>query len=456
MTVQSYALSEKAYLGMRRTRERTLDQVPSWAVFPVLILLAYLPYAEMLHDYLHYQLFGFAAEVTVVPTALLFVIFLLIAMFRKPMLLVYMVLFLVLMAIVLVTRYWWGLDLSWNDSVRQAVGLRYMILIPMYILLASYILQPKVRVKEIATRIIIVNGTIAALVGILYVAGLIVYRVVPEGSDIDALYATGEVGRASGLSSGVNFYSNFLVLAIVAACFVYQRSAVIKTVTISVLILGILTSQSRWPLMSTAIVLGSVALLNERSRNKKRLLLVSLCVFIGLGGVYYATDSGTMIVEGAQGRISQGMGEDLGLRQSKYEIGLRAVFENTYTVLAGATPKNLIQGYSAEYIFSDNGILSMFITAGIPVTLIFIFFCFRLGRVFSPGRRTLTIFVFGVIALGTLFFNNAIYWDSWLLHSAVVCFLILGRPLEDESLPEKPEQEPLPLNIQRPPLGLRS
>jgi len=159
-------------------KNRSENGVPEWAIIPFLIILGYLPYAEFVHDQLQYQLLGFAAEVTVIPTFLVLVLFLLICTFRKPILLVYMAAFIVLVGIVLSTRYFWGLDLNISDTLHQAVGLRYMILIPVYILTAGYLLQ-EASARNSAATIILVNGAIAALFGILYVAGIIVYRVVP-------------------------------------------------------------------------------------------------------------------------------------------------------------------------------------------------------------------------------------------------------------------------------------
>jgi hypothetical protein len=391
-----------------------------WAL---LVVLAYLPYAEALHDLFHYQLVGFAAEVTVVPTLAIFVIFVAIGLFRKPVIFLYGLLFLLFMAIVLIVRYLWGLDLSINDTMRQAVGLRYMLLVPTYIVVAGYVLQ-RASARRLATGIIMVNGAVAALVSVFYIAGLTVYRIIPEGSEIDSLYGIGEAGRAAGLSAGVNVYSNFLLLALVVSCLVYQRSTFIRAVSIFVLFLGMLASQSRWPLTSSVLVIGSMFLLYEQSGNKKRLLMVVFGVVLALSLTYFVTDSTSSLMGGVRGRLSQEMGEDIGVRQSKYEIGLNAIFESTYTVLAGASPENLIQGYRQEYIFSDNGILSMFITAGVPMSLAFVFFCYWFGRTFAPNRRTLRLYVFGAVALGVVFFNNAIYWDSWLFHAAVACFLI--------------------------------
>jgi len=411
---------------------RAVDDVPDWAIIFFIGILAYLPYAEFLHDQLGYQLFGFAAEVTVVPTVAVCILFVMIGMFRKPTLFVYALLFLGLIVIVLLSRYFLGLDLSLYDTLRQAVGLRYMMLIPMYILIAGYTLQRSLS-RKLASRIIMINAAFAAFVAMLYVSGLITYRLVPEGSELQALYGGSEISRASGLSAGVNVYSNFLLLAVIVVCFAYDRSVLVRVASVAVLILGILASQSRWPLMSAVAVLGATVLVHERSGNKKRLLVVVFAVVFALTLAYLTTDSTDRLVGGVKGRLSQEMGDDIGIRQSKYEIGLNAIFESSYTALAGATPENLIQGYRQEYIFSDNGILSMFISAGIPVTLLFVFFCYWYGRQFVRNSRTLRLYVFGAIALGVAFFNNAIYWDSWLFHAAVVCFLIANTDPTAES-----------------------
>ncbi|HEX3143752.1 MAG TPA: hypothetical protein VHQ64_07260 [Pyrinomonadaceae bacterium] len=405
--------------------------MPDWAVYSLLALLAYLPYAEVLHDIFHYQILGFAAEVTVVPTVAIFVIFTMIAMFRKPILFVQALLFFALMAVVLFARYQWRLDLTINDTLRQAVGLRYLILVPVYVLVAGYALQ-RASARTLATNIIIANGVIAALVALLYVIGLISYRIVPEGSEAEMLYATGGGGRASGLSAGINVFSSFLLLALIVAALVYQRSAIIRIGAISMLLIGIMASQSRWPMISSIVVLGASVFMYERSGNKKRLLLVVFGVVLALAIAYASTESTSSLVGGMRGRMSEGMGDDIGLRQSKYEIGLNAIFESTYTALAGATPETLIQGYRQEYIFSDNGVLSMFISAGIPITLAFIFFCFRFGQKFAPRNRTFRMYVFGVLAFGVMFFNNAIYWDSWLIHAAITCFLIADSQITPE------------------------
>ena len=422
--MESIALKQTVVAEAARPRGRSVDRVPEWAIVPFLIILAYLPYGELVHDQLQYQLFGYAAEVTVVPTFLVFVLFALIGMFRKPILLIYMAIFIVLTATVLFMRYFWGLDLSMSDTLHQAVGLRYMILIPMYILVAGYVLQ-ETPVRNTAATIIIVNGAIASFLGILYVAGIVTYRVVPEGSELEKLYYTGEVGRAAGLSAGVNVYSNFLALALLVACCFYRRSVAFRVGAIGLIVLGILTSQSRWPLISAVLIIGYALLPHEGSRNKKKLLLVTICMMFALGGAYMLTPSSNTIVTGVKGRLSENIGEDLGVRQSKYAVGLSAIFENGYTAVAGASPETLIQGSKDDSIFSDNGVLSMFVDAGLPITFAFLFFCYRCLRKFTVHERTLVAYLFWFIAGGVLFFNNAIYWDSWLFHAAVVCLLLM-------------------------------
>jgi hypothetical protein len=405
-----------------------LDLIQQWTGIVFLILLAYLPYAEFVHDQLGITILGYGAEVTIVPTAIAMLLFAIIGVFRQPRLLLYPIAVIVLGGIVIAFRYYWGLDHSAIDSAQQAVAMRYMILIPCYILIAGYVFQ-NADFRKYAPVIIIVNAAVNAIVGILYTAGLLNYKVVSQESDLYGSYLMGETTRSSGLYAGVNVFANTLVLALLLACFFLKLSPLLRSIAIALIVLGILVSQSRWPLFAAGVLL-TIVVIGQAHSFTKRFVQVSVLLFLLVLAAAFTSDQTRESLFGVRSRIAVDSWTDIQGRLSKYMVGVNAIFEESRTPFVGARPESLNRGSALEDVFSDNGLLSMVIRSGIPVSIFFFLLCyFALKRYHIDTAKTATR-LFWLIAGGTLLLNNAVYWDSWLFHAAVVYRLLPDAILE--------------------------
>ena len=350
------------------------------------------------------------------------ILFTITGIFRASTFLLYPLVIILAGGLIVVLRYYMGFDSSTNDSVQQAVAMRYMILIPVYILMAGYVCRD-VKYRKYAAAIIVINASVNAIVGILYTLDILNYKIVSVESDLYSSYLMGEATRSSGLYAGVNVFSNTLALAVLIAVFYGKVSPLIRSIFITILVLGILVSQSRWPLLTVAIVLTILAISQQQSSKKRIVQVVFLLVVLGVAAVW-TTPQTRQGLFGVSSRVATDSSTDLQGRFSKYMVGVKAIFEESRTPFVGARPESLSRGTALENIFSDNGLLSMLIRSGIPVTLIFLFICYRALKTFEVEASRTAKVLFWLVAGGTLLLNNAIYWDSWLFHTALVYRLL--------------------------------
>lgn len=388
----------------------------------MLALLAYLPYAEFTHDQLGFTIFGYGAEVTIVPTAIIVLLFFVVALFTESTFLLYPASVILLGGIVVLLRYYWGFDISSSDTIQQAVAMRYMILIPVYILLAGYVFRIE-RFRKYAAAIIVINACINSIVGVLYTLGLLNYKVVSTESELYASYLLGETTRSSGLYAGTNVFANTLGLALLIAAFYGKLSPLVRAALISLLTLGILVSQSRWPLLTVGIVLTLVVVRQGHSFTKRLVTVLFLVFVLGVAAILTSPQTREGLF-GVRSRVAADSSTDIQIRFNKYMIGVKAIFEEGRTAFIGARPESLSRGSAAEEVFSDNSYLSMMIRSGIPVTIIFLVLCYFAVKKFEVESSRTAKRLFWIVAVGTLFLNNALYWDSWLFHAALVYRLL--------------------------------
>jgi hypothetical protein len=417
--VKQFSLPSAVPVAVRAVK---VDQWHQWCALVVLALLAYLPYAEFVHDQFGITFFGYGAEVTIIPTAIIMLLFSITAVFRYPSFFLYPALMVVSGGLIVLLRYYWGFDASARDSTQQAVAMRYMILIPLYILMTGYVFR-EVKLRKYAAAIIMINAGVNAVVGILYTLGLLTYKVVSTESDLYASYLLGETTRSSGLYAGVNVFANTLGLALLIAAFFGKVSPLVRSVFISLLVLGILVSQSRWPLLTVAIVLAVMVVRQGHSFTKRLLQVFFLIFVLALAGALTSEQTREGLF-GVRSRVAVDTSADIQIRLNKYMVGVKAIFEESRTAFIGARPESLSSGSALEDIFSDNGLLSLVIRSGIPVTLIFLLGCYFALKRFEVESSKSAKRLFWVIVGGTLLLNNAIYWDSWLFHAALVYRLL--------------------------------
>jgi len=387
----------------------------------LIALVSCSPYLPMLHDHFPIRAFGYSLFVTVMPTVMLAVTFV-IAAAKRPALLGIPVLMSLCCICVAALRIASGI--SDRSFFQNMVDLRYLALVPLFIAVSLSGMSHQ-SFGGWVPKIIIFNGVVAGLVGILYSIGWFHYRVQPAEGDL-AVYLAGTQTRSSGLFAGPNFYGNFLVIPLLLLRF---NSSLPKSMRVGagcIILAGIVTSSSRNALFSSFLVLASMVLEQRRIAVWKRgvqvLALGFMLVLVQHIGWSSATEIKTRITEDTPYSAEN--------RLNKARIGVTALQRNTWTLLAGAYASDLSLSESGEYQFSDNSFIMVVVSAGLPVGLLFFGLVATRMRMRSwCGHRLESMTMVGIVT-STLLLNNAILWDVWLLYIAIsyaVIFQIRSR-----------------------------
>ncbi len=374
-------------------------------------LVAYLPYAELLNQFLPFQILGYSAVTTVFPTALLVVAFGSGLAQRRSSDIAVVALASFAFAIVLLRGAFELSEVSWFHGI---VLVRYYILVPLFFTAVRCAGGSRWFVSW-APRIILVNGVIAALVGVFNAASLINFRLKPtSGNPADlALYLAGEQGRATGLFLGPNTYGNFLVLPLLL---LNLKLAIPKWILVparACLLLGILASQSRGAILGATFVLFSIVFEKRRSFSE-RLAVALISAFL----LSLTWTSSWSSIAGGRVRI-----EETSLKENrlaKANIFISAIGRNWWTILVGANDSDLVLGQAEDQKATDNSYLLIASNLGLPAALLFFGVIGSRMRMrcqcgYSYHWRTLEL-----VALSMLALNNAILWDFWILYLIVL------------------------------------
>lgn len=389
----------------------------------VLCLLAYLPYAEMLNDFFPFKLLGASLLITVLPTAALVFAFFLEGTHGNVSICGPASMFAVAVGIASIRAY---LGLSSADLITSLVGSRYIMLIPLYMAVLQCAGRDRTFVR-CASTIILTNGAIAALVGILYSLSIIRYHVTPvDITTVDyALYSSGEQMRGAGLFSGSNIYGNFLVLPMLLSV---QTSMTIRlrVALCSVLGLGIISSESREAVIALLIIIAATVARSGRGSSVKRGIFVAVTLL----AIVAAWNVNLPLLNGIRGRFARtDLSEEN--RTAKAIIGVTAVGKGWETVLLGAYDDDLVLGNAEVMKFTDNSFLLTCTSVGVPAAVTFFAFVGYRMRMGCSCGRLFSWMLMGIVICMALLTNNAILWDMWVLHLLAVHQIIYRRKLNE-------------------------
>ena len=345
---------------------RDLRSRTSVSAFSLAALLAYMPYAQVLNEFVPLQILGYSVFVTMVPSAVLALIAAG-ALWRRPKR--GAVLFVIIAATLVILLFRWSFDFLGVGFWSSLVGVRYTLQIPI-MLIAVRSAGLSHRFVKWAPVIIVANGVLAGLVGILYSLSIINYHVSPTFGVTDpvevAMYLAGDHTRASGLFAGANGYGNFLVLPLLILGIKSRIPKWLRLAAAPCMVGGIVASQSRTAVIMSLLVLVWVVFRIDVTR-LQRVLLISLTAALLLGGWLEAWSSISSLAVRIQGVTSAG-----DIRAAKNQIFISALERNASTFLVGAHDRDLSLGNASDLQASDNGYLLMASSLGIPLAILFL------------------------------------------------------------------------------------
>ncbi len=375
-----------------------------------LFALAYLPYAQWFGQRLPVDVFGFSLMASVLPLILVLVATLDLAQVGRTSGVRLVAGFGLIAATIVALRF---LDGVGNSPPLEVSAVRWLIVIPAWTVVFRDLLGER-RVRDWARRLLVANTLLAAGMGIVYRLGLADIRLssptFAEQGLTDPLAQV--ITRASGLWLNPNLFGAFLLLGVALLLLGSRLSLRWTLPALALLVVGIGTSGSRWPLGAALLLLAFLAFRRPIHFRFSGALQIGILfiVIIGLRMLFASGDTSL-----AQLR------EHADLRLIKSSVGWRVLTARPDTILVGADPNDLLSAASPDLAFSDNGWLQMSLTVGIPVTALFIAALWRVMRR-PPRSRERAAFAF--IVIGTMTVNSANLWDPWIACAAATFWLI--------------------------------
>ncbi len=391
-----------------------------------LVGLGYVPHHLLLASWVPITVFGISLMASLVPAGL----FLIAALglrgsarsdtFRVTLLLGIGLTIVIGLQVLLTMNEW---------DLRALQGVRFVILVPIWIrVLKSTLKNP--RARQFAVGIIVVNGIVASVEGILYSRGMLALRIGASSlTGLDPLDST--LTRASGFFANPNLYgSMLLVTALVTAVMILPNSALHGSIVMALCAVGVFTSQSRWPLLAIGVIfVGGFFARSKKAGQAFRKVSRSIVLLITIAAIAPASVVATArLFEADNSRIE------------KTQQGLEALTRGADTVVLGARRVDLLSEANPSKQFSDNAWVHMPLSVGVPLALAVIvnsWFALRTRR----GRRlawrergVLIVFV------GTMLLNNANLWDPWLVSIFAAYWIVRYSDQNDEisgSLPAR-------------------
>lgn len=301
---------------------------------------------------------------------------------------------------------------TWVHAEGVNIFLYRIILIPIIYCGVAYSYLMKKGEKELIGKIIFWNCLIQAIIGIVHhyffshiLTGSKVYIGANEFYKIVEVGAGGQ--REPGILMSSSLYANFVLLGVfllVSSYKTWKFPNLVEYIFLLVLVWGVWLSGSRWPFIGSMFFL---MLYFKRLPSLKKITFVPIIILAGVFlQDYFIHTIGRLVTGGATGRLL------------KYQIALSSLFENSSNFLIGTSFDRM--GMSVNGItFSDNSFLTLMITFGIPLTLLFLlFFLYIIMRTISVKGTRFMLFYF----IGTLFLTNSILWDIWLFYFFAVLY----------------------------------
>lgn len=390
----------------RPTSAQSSNGSPWWVGMLPLVLLAYWPNAELIHDLWPQTVFGFSLWVTVLPTFTMVALFVTQAEMPRVVRLGISVMVVV---VVLLARNAWGLNDVDRGLVMELVLVRYVFLFPLIVWLAMHACrQPLFR--GLAPKVMGVNAAAACLVAITYALGVHGFRV---AMNMDELGLIGEITRASGVMAGSNVFAHTVVAAILAT----QASRGLWSVALApVLLFGLVVAQSRLA-VAQGVLLYVYTSASARSQTGSARAVRLLAAFAAFAIIWIGSTKMGQLAP-LEARFDQEAFMENSFRAAKNMLGLSAWASSPSTILLGSKDTALIVGNRPQDSFSDNSVVSALTSVGLLGTIpLLVEILWFVAPLFA--RRE---FIAPTLVLTTLFLNNAVLWDVWLF---MVCSAVI-------------------------------
>lgn len=372
-----------------------------WADRVCLVGLAYVPNQLFLASLVPIDVVGISLMASLLPASLFLVAALGLRGFTRSDTFRVVLLLSVGLSLVVALQSLLGMN-DWDLRALQSV--RFVILIPIWIrVLKSTLENP--RARQFAVGIIVANGIVAAVEGILYTQGMFDLRIDASsltGSDPFASTLT----RASGFFANPNLYGSMLIVtALIAAALILPNTALRGSAVMALCAVGVFTSQSRWPLLAIGIIFAAGFFTRSNKAGKPfRKVSRAIVLVIAIAALVPASAAATArLYEINDSRIE------------KTRQGLEALTGGADTIVLGARRVDLLSVADSTNQFSDNGWVQMPLSVGMPLAIAVIVNSWSALR--SERGRRLAWRERGVLVVfvGTMLLNNANLWDPWLV-----------------------------------------
>lgn len=415
----------------------TMAKIITWTM---LVQLAYMPFANIVHSLDPRKVFGYALWVTVLPTVVMLACYVGVFALRGLRVLWPVATCVAIGFLSVVMRHYW-IGASSGGFSSDLNQVRYFALLPMYLITWREVLAmgwPNTKVQTVFSGV----GVGMAIFGILHLAGLPTFYQTynAEYDDPSANYLDITEARYTGTVGGSNVYGNVLVIPIIVmASLSLQQRRRFQPVLIVLILLGILSSGSRLAL-GTAMLAVIITVFRSKLTALHRLgILAFVAGFVLFSFLYLDTVSARF------GQRYQSLLEG-DLRMTKNMIAVEALGASWENAIIGTSNYLLVLDSANENQFSDNSYLQVATTAGIPATIGFIIVLIIIGRT-SAAKESLSGKVAIVILCSTLLLNNAILWNVWLFMASAALWLIRS---------EATVELPPATSLRRIPLGQQS
>lgn len=281
--------------------------------------------------------------------------------------------------------------------------------------------------KRKLLNVMMFNFFIQAVVGIihtLYFPNIVVGIELDDSGDSLYVLDVGEGGfRESGLLIGANVYGNFLALG------VFLLLGIIKNTREKFKLKEVLFFFAYFFLLTWAVYLSG-----------SRLALFSVfvflfCIFVATFGIKYSffpVIFGFLVLLFSpilDTFVERTVNHGSGGRIDKINLALDMLFSNPVSFMFGASEEVVSNAKTLDGLaFSDNSFFLVFLNYGVPVGILLIFgFLYLLFKRSIVNLYSLAFFFY---ILMTLFFNNSILWDIWLVYVFAVYYLIFNSKLK--------------------------
>jgi len=403
--------------GAQRSHRIKPPMGPRLPRYLLLTLVFIYPYTLFLHDIYPVEVLHYSLWVSVLPAAAIVFMFIIDGHREGPATKVLCATASVAIVVALARH------LAYDIPLFTALnGLRWCVLVPMFISVSSRILTGD-EVRLLARRIIVANTLVAAAIGIVYYLNFTSYRIVAPVSvqlaQPGAYVPAGIKTRASGLLGGPNVFAGFILCGVLLICLTgIRRRSALSLLACAFLLAGIVASGSR-----TSFSLGLVVTIFfvYRLSRKGSLAIARVSVYV----ILLLALSGP-ILQGASlvtGRLSSIMSDTRG---QKTALGFRTVFSGPGSVAIGPSLEAQVNNQS-NLAVSDNSWILIALSGGVTVFVVFTSGARLLLKAPRLARRGANGRIFGGACMFVLTVNNAIIWDLCVVYAIVGYWIVINE-----------------------------